>query len=181
MPPFLPATLFPFLVPLLCLLCFFPSPPPHLYPTFSFLPPHLSPSPIFSQLLLHLIPRQTSISLTTCASCFAPRSPSFPFPHPINPMAYQQLLSQQRGLSAFGHTPPLIQPPPAFAGRQPGLGLSSVPASPHNSNLSSKVSRDNISVIFGHPSAFAPSLGEICGANREGPQLPQWGPHDRQQ
>ncbi|KAG7232040.1 hypothetical protein INR49_009948 [Caranx melampygus] len=47
-------------------------------------------------------------------------SPSFPFPHPINPMAYQQLLSQQRGLSAFGHTPPLIQP--SFSGRQPGLG-----------------------------------------------------------
>uniref|UniRef100_A0A8D2ZCM9 C2H2-type domain-containing protein n=1 Tax=Scophthalmus maximus TaxID=52904 RepID=A0A8D2ZCM9_SCOMX len=54
-------------------------------------------------------------------------SPSFPFPHPINPMAYQQLLSQQRGLSAFGHTPPLIQPPPAFSSRQPGLGLSSLP------------------------------------------------------
>ncbi|TMS11503.1 Zinc finger protein GLI2 [Larimichthys crocea] len=65
-------------------------------------------------------------------------SPSFPFPHPINPMAYQQLLSQQRGLSAFGHTPPLIQPPPAFSSRQPGLGLSSLPASAHNSDLSSK-------------------------------------------
>ncbi|KAM9334190.1 zinc finger protein GLI2-like [Symphorus nematophorus] len=65
-------------------------------------------------------------------------SPSFPFPHPINPMAYQQLLSQQRGLSAFGHTPPLIQPPPTFSTRQPGLGLSSLPASAHNSDLSSK-------------------------------------------
>lgn len=54
-------------------------------------------------------------------------------------MAYQQLLSQQRGLSAFGHTPPLIQPPPTFAARQPGLGLSSLPASAHNCNLSSKV------------------------------------------
>ncbi|KAI3366169.1 hypothetical protein L3Q82_009993 [Scortum barcoo] len=59
-------------------------------------------------------------------------SPSFPFPHPLNPVAYQQLLSQQRGLSAFGHTPPLIQPPPAFSSRQPGLGLSSLSASAHN-------------------------------------------------
>ncbi|KAG7266493.1 hypothetical protein CRUP_017821 [Coryphaenoides rupestris] len=42
-------------------------------------------------------------------------SPSFSFPHPINPMAYQQLLSQQRGLSAFGHTPPLLQPDPAVS------------------------------------------------------------------
>ncbi|XP_039998122.1 zinc finger protein GLI2-like [Xiphias gladius] len=65
-------------------------------------------------------------------------SPSFPFPHPINPMAYQQLLSQQRGLSAFGHTPPLIQPPPTFSSRQPGLGLSSLTASAHNSDLTSK-------------------------------------------
>uniref|UniRef100_A0A665TCG0 GLI family zinc finger 2b n=1 Tax=Echeneis naucrates TaxID=173247 RepID=A0A665TCG0_ECHNA len=65
-------------------------------------------------------------------------SPSFPFPHPINPMAYQQLLSQQRGLSAFGHTPPLIQAPPTFSSRQPGLGLSSLPTSAYNSDLASK-------------------------------------------
>ncbi|XP_060923312.1 zinc finger protein GLI2-like [Limanda limanda] len=65
-------------------------------------------------------------------------SPSFPFPHPINPMAYQQLLSQQRGLSAFGHTPPLIQPPPVFSSRQPGLGLSSLSASVHHGDLMSK-------------------------------------------
>lgn len=69
------------------------------------------------------------------ASC----SPSFPFPHPINPMAYQQLLSQQRGLSAFGHTPPLLQPPHTFARHQPGLGLSSLPSSGHNSSLPAKV------------------------------------------
>ncbi|KAG7501724.1 zinc finger protein GLI2-like [Solea senegalensis] len=63
-------------------------------------------------------------------------SPSFPFPHPINPMAYQQLLSQQRGLSAFGHTPPLIQAPPtAFSSRQPSLGLSSLTS---NSDLTPK-------------------------------------------
>ncbi|XP_069020302.1 zinc finger protein GLI2-like [Embiotoca jacksoni] len=65
-------------------------------------------------------------------------SPSFPFPHPINPMAYQHLLSQQRGLSAFGHTPPLIQAPPTFSARQSGLGLSSLPASIHNNDLTSK-------------------------------------------
>ncbi|XP_062416896.1 zinc finger protein GLI2-like [Pungitius pungitius] len=46
-------------------------------------------------------------------------SPSFPFPQPINPMAYQQLLSQHRGLGAFGHTPPLLQAPPPFCGPQP--------------------------------------------------------------
>uniref|UniRef100_UPI003AABF831 zinc finger protein GLI2-like n=1 Tax=Centroberyx gerrardi TaxID=166262 RepID=UPI003AABF831 len=66
-------------------------------------------------------------------------SPSFPFPHPINPMAYQQLLSQQRGLSAFGHTPPLIQPSPTFSSRQPGLGLTALPTSAHNSDLPSKI------------------------------------------
>ncbi|XP_024144826.1 zinc finger protein GLI2 [Oryzias melastigma] len=62
-------------------------------------------------------------------------SPTFPFPHPINPMAYQQLLSQQRGLSAFGHTPPLIQPPATFSTRQASLSLSSAM---HNSNPTSK-------------------------------------------
>nr|XP_021551531.1 zinc finger protein GLI2 [Neomonachus schauinslandi] len=47
-------------------------------------------------------------------------SPAFTFPHPINPVAYQQILSQQRGLgSAFGHTPPLIQPSPTFLTQQP--------------------------------------------------------------
>ncbi|XP_019898115.3 zinc finger protein GLI2 isoform X1 [Esox lucius] len=65
-------------------------------------------------------------------------SPSFTFPHAINPIAYQQLLSQQRGLSAFGHTPPLIQPPPSFSSRQSALGLSSVPPSSHDPNLDSQ-------------------------------------------
>ncbi|XP_054979427.1 zinc finger protein GLI2 [Sorex araneus] len=47
-------------------------------------------------------------------------SPAFTFPHPINPVAYQQILSQQRSLgSAFGHTPPLIQPSPTFLAQQP--------------------------------------------------------------
>ncbi|XP_071243562.1 zinc finger protein GLI2-like [Salvelinus alpinus] len=65
-------------------------------------------------------------------------SPSFTFPHHINPMAYQQLLSQQRGLSVFGHTPPLIQPPPTFSSRQSALGLSSLPPSSHNHNNGSQ-------------------------------------------
>uniref|UniRef100_A0A3P8XTF9 C2H2-type domain-containing protein n=1 Tax=Esox lucius TaxID=8010 RepID=A0A3P8XTF9_ESOLU len=51
-------------------------------------------------------------------------SPSFTFPHTINPMAYQQLLNQQRGLSAFGHTPPLIQPSPSFSARQHAHALA---------------------------------------------------------
>ncbi|XP_024281703.1 zinc finger protein GLI2 [Oncorhynchus tshawytscha] len=65
-------------------------------------------------------------------------SPSFTFPHHINPMAYQQLLSQQRGLSVFGHTPPLIQPPPTFSSRQSALGLSSLPPASHNHNNGSQ-------------------------------------------
>lgn len=67
-------------------------------------------------------------------------SPSFPFPHSINPVAYQQLLSQQRGLSAFGHTPPLIQPSPTFSSRHP-LSLSALPT-PTASDMDAKVTRD---------------------------------------
>ncbi|XP_056145142.1 zinc finger protein GLI2a [Lampris incognitus] len=63
-------------------------------------------------------------------------SPSFSFPHPINPVAYQQLLSQQRGLSAFGHTPPLIQPAASsFSARQHPLAGSTLPTS-HTSSTS---------------------------------------------
>uniref|UniRef100_A0A8C5DFX4 Zinc finger protein GLI2-like n=1 Tax=Gouania willdenowi TaxID=441366 RepID=A0A8C5DFX4_GOUWI len=65
-------------------------------------------------------------------------SPSFPFPPHINPVAYQQLLSQQRGLSAFGHAPPLIQAPPTFTSRQPGLGPSTLASSIHNNDLRTK-------------------------------------------
>ncbi|XP_051531472.1 zinc finger protein GLI2-like [Myxocyprinus asiaticus] len=53
-------------------------------------------------------------------------SPSFPFPPSINPVAYQQLLSQQRGFSAFGHTPPLIQPSPTFSNRQHAISIASL-------------------------------------------------------
>lgn len=45
-------------------------------------------------------------------------------------MAYQQILSQQRGLgSAFGHTPPLIQPSTTFLAQQP-MPLASINATP---------------------------------------------------
>ncbi|XP_030627376.1 zinc finger protein GLI2b [Chanos chanos] len=65
-------------------------------------------------------------------------SPSFPFPPSINPVAYQQLLSQQRGLSAFGHTPPLLQPSPTFSARQHALGISALPTSAQNNDTESK-------------------------------------------
>ncbi|XP_078119118.1 zinc finger protein GLI2a isoform X2 [Sander vitreus] len=62
-------------------------------------------------------------------------SPSFSFPHPINPVAYQQLLSQQRSLNAFGHTPPLIQPSvSSFSARQHPLPASPMSTSHNSSN-----------------------------------------------
>uniref|UniRef100_A0A8C9JEW1 GLI family zinc finger 2 n=1 Tax=Panthera tigris altaica TaxID=74533 RepID=A0A8C9JEW1_PANTA len=67
--------------------------------------------------------RSSSAATATC-------HPAFTFPHPINPVAYQQILSQQRGLgSAFGHTPPLIQPSPTFLAQQP-MALASINATP---------------------------------------------------
>ncbi|XP_071978154.1 zinc finger protein GLI2 isoform X1 [Engystomops pustulosus] len=66
-------------------------------------------------------------------------SPAFSFPHPINPMAYQQLLNQQRSLSStFGHSP-LIHPSPTLALRQQGCvpASSPVPAQTHSSNATS--------------------------------------------
>ncbi|XP_040057925.2 zinc finger protein GLI2a [Gasterosteus aculeatus] len=63
-------------------------------------------------------------------------SPSFSFPHPINPVAYQQLLSHQRSLNAFGHTPPLIHPSPSsFSARQHPLAASPMTTS-HNTSSS---------------------------------------------
>ncbi|XP_077432042.1 zinc finger protein GLI2-like [Vanacampus margaritifer] len=53
--------------------------------------------------------------------------PSLAFPHPIGPVAYQQLL-------ALGHTPPLIQPAAAYPSCQPGLGFSSLPAPAHSTD-----------------------------------------------
>nr|XP_019604657.1 PREDICTED: zinc finger protein GLI2 isoform X1 [Rhinolophus sinicus] len=69
-------------------------------------------------------------------------SPAFTFPHPINPVAYQQILSQQRGLgSAFGHTPPLIQPSPTFLAQQP-IALTSINATPTQLSSSSNCLSD---------------------------------------
>uniref|UniRef100_A0A8B9F0K8 C2H2-type domain-containing protein n=1 Tax=Amazona collaria TaxID=241587 RepID=A0A8B9F0K8_9PSIT len=68
-------------------------------------------------------------------------SPAFSFPHPINPVTYQQILTQQRGLSsAFGHTPPLIQPSPTFAPRQHMAVISVNPPPAQISNNSNCVS-----------------------------------------
>nr|XP_020030946.1 zinc finger protein GLI2 [Castor canadensis] len=69
-------------------------------------------------------------------------SPAFTFPHPINPVAYQQILSQQRGLgSAFGHTPPMIQPSPTFLAQQP-MALTSISAAPTQLSSSSNCLND---------------------------------------
>uniref|UniRef100_A0A2K5M9Y8 GLI family zinc finger 2 n=1 Tax=Cercocebus atys TaxID=9531 RepID=A0A2K5M9Y8_CERAT len=69
-------------------------------------------------------------------------SPAFTFPHPINSVAYQQILSQQRSLgSAFGHTPPLIQPSPTFLAQQP-MALTSVNATPTQLSSSSNCLSD---------------------------------------
>ncbi|XP_059748908.1 zinc finger protein GLI2 isoform X2 [Bos taurus] len=69
-------------------------------------------------------------------------SPAFTFPHPINPVAYQQILSQQRGLgSAFGHTPPLIQPSPTFLAQQP-VAFTSINATPTQLSSSSNCLSD---------------------------------------
>ncbi|KAM3916809.1 LOW QUALITY PROTEIN: zinc finger protein GLI2 [Leptodactylus fuscus] len=68
-------------------------------------------------------------------------SPAFSFPHPINPMAYQQLLNQQRSLSStFGHSP-LIHPSPTFVSRQQGCVPASSPA-PAPTNTTSNPSQN---------------------------------------
>ncbi|KAM4025889.1 zinc finger protein GLI2 isoform 1-T2 [Anomaloglossus baeobatrachus] len=55
-------------------------------------------------------------------------SPAFSFPHPINPVVYQQLLNQQRSLSStFGHSP-LIHPSPTFPSRPQGCVPAASPA-----------------------------------------------------
>ncbi|NXC00152.1 GLI2 protein, partial [Orthonyx spaldingii] len=70
-------------------------------------------------------------------------SPAFSFPHPLNPVTYQQILTQQRGLSsAFGHTPPLIQPSPTFPPRQ-HMAVISVNPSPAQSSSNSNCISDS--------------------------------------
>uniref|UniRef100_A0A8C6MAN6 GLI family zinc finger 2 n=1 Tax=Nothobranchius furzeri TaxID=105023 RepID=A0A8C6MAN6_NOTFU len=73
-------------------------------------------------------------------------SPPFPFHHPVNSMAYQQLLSHQRSLSAFGHNPALIQTPPTFSEHQAGLSLPSVTSSHLNKDPMSKNLKDDSAV-----------------------------------
>uniref|UniRef100_A0A3P8WVR2 GLI family zinc finger 3 n=1 Tax=Cynoglossus semilaevis TaxID=244447 RepID=A0A3P8WVR2_CYNSE len=55
-------------------------------------------------------------------------SPALSFPYPATPVAlhmHQQLISRQPGIvgSAFGHSPPLIHPTPAFATQRPVPGI----------------------------------------------------------
>ncbi|XP_044294364.1 zinc finger protein GLI2 [Varanus komodoensis] len=70
-------------------------------------------------------------------------SPAFTFPHPINPVTYQQILNQQRGLSsAFGHTPPFMQPSPTFPTRQ-HVAVISVNSAPAQINNSSNCTTDS--------------------------------------
>ncbi|XP_023192518.1 zinc finger protein GLI2 [Xiphophorus maculatus] len=62
-------------------------------------------------------------------------SPTFSFPHSLNPVAYQQLLSQQRPLNAFGQTAPILQPPPpSFPARQHPNAASSMSAEVNQSS-----------------------------------------------
>lgn len=77
-------------------------------------------------------------------SFFLLSSPAFTFPHPINPVTYQQILNQQRGLSsAFGHTPPFLQPSPTFPARQ-HVAVISVNSSPAQiSNSSNCITESN--------------------------------------
>lgn len=68
-------------------------------------------------------------------------------------MTYQQILTQQRGLSsAFGHTPPLIQPSPTFPPRQ-HMAVISVNPSPaqssSNSNCISDSSQVGTAILYG--------------------------------
>lgn len=91
--------------------------------------------------------KETHFIVPTCVFLFPPLdSPSFSFPHHINPVAYQQLLSQQRGLNAFGHTPPLIQPSPSsFSARQHPL---SAPMSTSHNSSNSEVNQVHFSQVL---------------------------------
>ncbi|XP_048391153.1 zinc finger protein GLI2a isoform X3 [Stegostoma tigrinum] len=76
-------------------------------------------------------------------------SPAFSFPHPINPVTFQmhqQILNQQRGLnSAFGHTPPLIQPSPTFPPRQHMSNTSAVLPPSQANNASTETPQSKLS------------------------------------
>lgn len=57
-------------------------------------------------------------------------SPALSFAYPPTPVAlhvHQQLMGRQPGImgSAFGHSPPLVQPTPAFVTQRPVPGIPS--------------------------------------------------------
>ncbi|XP_064187042.1 transcriptional activator GLI3 isoform X2 [Anguilla rostrata] len=84
-------------------------------------------------------------------------SPALSFAYPPTPVAlqmHQQLIGRQPGMvgSAFGHSPPLIHPAPAFATQRPipgmappGLGSSERSAAPTDSSQSKPTSESAVS------------------------------------
>lgn len=82
-------------------------------------------------------------------------SPALSFPYPATPVAlhmHQQLISRQPGIvgSAFGHSPPLIHPTPAFATQRPVPGI---PPSGLSASERSVISNDSsqVSGVGKHP------------------------------
>lgn len=71
-------------------------------------------------------------NMNSLISCFYPLylsySPALSFAYPPTPVAlqmHQQLIGRQPGIvgSAFGHSPPLVHPAPAFATQRPVPGI----------------------------------------------------------
>ncbi|TRY84838.1 hypothetical protein DNTS_002281, partial [Danionella cerebrum] len=99
-------------------------------------------------------------------------SPSFTFPHPITPVAYHQLLSQQRGLNAFGHTPPLLQPPPVLSSRQQTLGTTAAGvAAAAAAALTSSSSSNNSSSIHSSTEASQNAGGDPAVSSTVNPMI----------
>lgn len=76
------------------------------------------------------------------------RSPALSFAYPSTPVAlhvHQQLIGRQPGIvgSAFGHSPPLIHPSPAFATQRPVPGI---PPSGLSASERSTISSDSSQV-----------------------------------
>lgn len=77
-----------------------------------------------------------------------PCSPALSFAYPSTPVAlhmHPQLIGRQPGIvgSAFGHSPPLIHPPPAFATQRPVPGI---PPSGLSASERSAISNDSAQV-----------------------------------
>uniref|UniRef100_A0A4W4EWQ0 C2H2-type domain-containing protein n=1 Tax=Electrophorus electricus TaxID=8005 RepID=A0A4W4EWQ0_ELEEL len=92
-------------------------------------------------------------------------SPALSFAYPPTPVAlqmHQQLIGRPPGIvgSAFGHSPPLIHPGPAFATQRPVAGIpSSGPVAPERSTGST-----DSQVSTGHlPRAFTKKEGTVAG------------------